>query len=133
MITAQHQLGGTIEDIATVVQKARAFLPTVLNIVEDPAIPALIDRIKILRELEKAARTTAQTQGKPQPGPPGPVGIGLHRFIKPLDYYIKYRQNPKQAQLLAGLGAAGILVLFVGAGVALGHRRLKACPTPQRP
>jgi hypothetical protein len=114
--------GAKLPQINDIVIKGIGYLPTIQSIVEDPSLPVLVERIKQLRALESKARTEAASAKKPQPGPPGPVGVGLHRFVKPLDAYIWTREHPTKTKLLI---AGGVLAL-IGGSVMVG-RWTKRC------
>jgi hypothetical protein len=114
--------GAQLPKVAAIVDKAVKYLPTVQAIVEDPSLPILVARIQTLRSLEAKARTDAVTKKKPQPGPAGPVGIGLHRFVKPLDMYISFRTSP--AKFYVGIGIAAVSVVGLG---FLAGRLTKRC------
>lgn len=114
--------GAKLPQINDIVIKGIAYLPTIQAIVEDPSLPVLINRVQQLRALEQKSRTEAASKGKPQPGPAGPVGIGLHRFVGPLDKYIWTREHPTATKLLL----AGGVVALIGGSVMVG-RWTKRC------
>lgn len=101
--------GAKLPQINDIVIKGIGYLPTIQAIVEDPALPTLVNRVQKLRSLEQQARTEAASAGKPQPGPKGPVGVGLHRFVGPLDKYIWTREHPTATKLIVAGGAVALL------------------------
>lgn len=107
----------SLSAIAPILQKGAQYLPTILNIVEDPALPMVVGQIQQLRALEQKARTSATAAGQPAPGPAGPVGIGLHRFVGVIGAYIWTRTHPWETR---GIAALGVGVLF-GLGFAVGR------------
>lgn len=75
-------------------------LDTALNIVKDPALPALVNRMTVLRDLEVADSGASAPTG---PTPPSSTpGIGLHRAVSALDSYIWFRRNRWVAPVAVG-------------------------------
>ncbi len=101
--------GAKLPQVNDIVVKGIGYLPTIQAIVEDPSLPTLVNRVQKLRALEQKARTEAASTGKPQPGPVGPVGVGLHRFVGPLDKYIWTREHPTATKLMLAGGAVALL------------------------
>lgn len=106
-----------LSSVGPILAKVQKYLPTILNIAEDPALPTVVNRIQKLRTLEVSARSEAAVKSQPQPGPPGPPGIGLWRLTAPLDAYIWTRQHP---WAFRGIIAGSLLGLF-GIGVGIGR------------
>lgn len=101
-----------LSSFSAIAAKAQAYLPTIINIVEDPALPKVVHKIQVLRALEVNARAEASAKHQPQPGPPGPVGIGLWRIAGVLDAYIWTREHPWAFR--------GVVAGSVGALIAIG-------------
>jgi hypothetical protein len=101
-----------LHDVVEIVNVAGKYIPTILQVAQDPALPAIVDRVKLLRQLEE--RHTVATSSAPASAT---RGIGLSAAIKPLDLFIWYRQHPGATVAIA---AGGVLAL-VGAGFAVGR------------
>jgi hypothetical protein len=97
--------------LVPILQRVRSFLPTVITIIEDPALPKIVGHVQTLRATEVSDRKAGR------PGPPGPVGIGLHRFLGPIAALVWIRQHPWQTKGIAALG----LFAVVGLGFGLGR------------
>lgn len=106
-----------LSSIVPILTKVQAYLPTILSIAEDPALPTVVNRIQMLRKLEVNARSEATATHQPQPGPPGPPGIGLWRLTAPLDAYIWTREHPWATRGIL----AGSLLGLVGIGFGIGR------------
>ena len=115
--------GTKLPQINDIVIKGIGYLPTIQAIVEDPSLPVLVNRVQKLRSLEQKARTEAASTGKPQPGPAGPVGVGLHRFVGPVDKYIWTREHPTATKLLIAGGA----IVLIGGSVMVGRWTKRRC------
>lgn len=113
------QYGPTVvSQVVGILGKIQPLLPTVKLVLDDPAMPQVVERIKILAAIEAA-----------RPKPPGTVvtasmpgagaGVGLHQAILPLDALIYVRRNPWALPV----GVAAFLGIFVGLGYMLGKRK----------
>lgn len=104
-----------VSGLVKVVRAVGPVLPTVQLVVDDPAFPQVIARIRTLHEIEASKpSTTPSVPGVPKP----PVGIGLSRAVPILDAVIYARRNPWAPWLIGGL-----VVLTIGAvGYRLGSR-----------
>ena len=94
MIVVRKNLGSAWDDAAgalSVIESGLStlgpYLPTIQNVLDDPALPAVLYRVKVLRSLEIGGNGTSG-------GDPSIRGIGLSRALGPLDAYIWYRKNP---------------------------------------
>lgn len=105
-----------ISQVAKIITKAGEQLPMVLDIVEDPALPQIAQRIKILKSLAATGSTRGATTSTSTyvPG----TGIGLKRALPVLDALIFYLKNP----WVAYAAGAGIVLVLGGIGFKLGQR-----------
>lgn len=106
----------TLTSLAKVLQTGSKYMPTILAIVEDPALPRVVGQIQELRALEVRSRQQAAASGQPQPGPPGPVGIGLWRVAGVLGLYTWTRTHPWETRGLMALGLGALIGLGFGFG-----------------
>lgn len=121
-------LGDTVSDIqallskgSTILSKAGPYLDTVLEIVQDPALPQLVTKVKLLKAIDAGTRTPTA------PGAPAPAatpGVGLNRVLPLWDAAIFYTKYPWAPW---AIGAGAILVLG-GIGFGIG-RATKKCRT----
>lgn len=116
ILTLGGEAPAVIGSIAKIVKTVGPALSTVRVIVEDPAFPQVVLRIKTLGEIEAAS--AAKPASGPAPAPSPPVGIGLHRALPILDAVIYARRNP-WAPWAVG---AGLLFVIGGIGYRLGRR-----------
>ena len=100
--------------IGPVLQRVAGYMPTVVAIVEDPALPKIVGHVQTLRALEARDRAREQAAGKPVP--PGPLGIGMHRFLGPIGALVWVRQHPWQAKGIAALSVLAVLGVGFGFG-----------------
>lgn len=116
------QAPAVVRGLVKVVKQVGPALGTVQIIVDDPAFPTVVARIRTLHELEaaQAAKPAAPRPGVPAPptAPPVPVGIGLHRAVPILDAVIFARRHPWAPWAIG----AGLLLLIGGVGYRLGQR-----------
>lgn len=107
---------GLIDKIVSIATQAGPYLDTVQSIVDDPALPRFVDRIKQVRALPSTSSAGA-------PGPKQP-GVGLDNFIAPLDWYIWIRKHPA---LTWAIGVGSVLA-FTGLGFTAGYLvKRRAC------
>jgi len=106
-----------LTSVGPILAKVQKYLPTIVNIAEDPALPLVVNKIQALRNLELKARSAAAAAHTAPPGPPGPPGIGLWRVAGVLDAYIWTRQHP---WAFRGIVAGSVLGL-IGVGFGLGR------------
>jgi hypothetical protein len=127
--------GGVIEDIQALIAKAPALLSqantilakagphmdTVLKIVEDPALPQLVDRLKTMKAIQDAKPKASGAA----PAPTAP-GVGLKQVLPIWDAAIYVEKHPVARfvldhPVLVGAGAALVL-----GGIGFGVGRLTA-------
>lgn len=91
-------------------------LDTALSIVKDPALPTLVNRLTILRDLEVADSGAPAPAGPPTPSGSTAPGIGLHRAVSALDAYIWFRRNRWIVPAVVGglVLIPGLVGFFVG-------------------
>lgn len=104
----------SVLDLINAVGKVPSYIPILIDVVTDPALPEIFQRVRTIQSL------TAERKAKAKSGLYGDetVGIGLKKFVKPLDaviWYLKHRWAPWV------IGGGTIIVLF-GGGFALGRR-----------
>ena len=104
-----------LSQAAALIGKAGPYLSTIQNVVEDPALPQFVERVKTLRAIEEAkVAKRPVVPGKPVPKA---IGVGLKSFLKPLDaaiYIEKYPWTP----WIAGIGA---VLVIGGLGFGIGY------------
>lgn len=110
---------GVISGLVTVVRKLGPVLPTVKLVLDDPAFPQVLARIKTLHEIEASKPSAPSTPGVPAPAPGAPVGIGLNKAVPLLDAVIYTRRNPWAPWVVGGV----LLLLIGGVGYRLGRRK----------
>lgn len=91
-------LGDLASDLTTAADIAKV----AAEIIRDPALPEIVQSVDRLHQLEVQSGA-----------PDGGAGIGLRNVVTPLQYYVKYRENP----ILIGALAVAIVVgipMFIG-------------------
>jgi hypothetical protein len=115
MTLSSPGLGATAGEIATIIQKVGPYIDTLGYVVNDPAFPQLMARIKTLNEMEVKGVAGLGAVPPSQAN----VGIGLKWAVKGLDAVIFTRKNP----WAAGLVGASIVLIIGSVGYAMGRRR----------
>lgn len=99
-----------------VLDKASTSIPTLTSIIEDPAFPQVMDRIKEMRAIAAAGPPA------PPPAPPAksspPPGVGLQKFLPFMDAAIFYLRNPAVTWVVGG----SLVLVVAGLGYGLGRR-----------
>jgi hypothetical protein len=106
------------QQITAIVNKAPQYIQTASNILEDPALPATLERFRRMREIEEADRLANREE---TPKQPTAIGVGLSKILLPLDAFIYTRRNPWVPYAVVGLAVA--LPLAVGFGIGRITRR----------
>lgn len=99
--------------ISAILTKGAAYLPTIVKVVEDPALPQVVRRIETLRTIAAKKAPSAPSA----PSVPSVPGVGLHRVVPLLDAAIWYSKYPWAPW---AIGAAAVLALG-GIGFGLGR------------
>lgn len=112
-----------------VLDKASTSIPTLTSIIEDPAFPQVMDRIKEMRAIAAAgppapppapsassASSPASTSTAPKSSPP--PGVGLQKFLPFMDAAIFYLRNPAVTWVVGG----SLVLVVAGLGYGLGRR-----------
>lgn len=117
--------GDTVSDIQALLSKANQiltqagpYLDTVLQVVQDPAMPQLISRVKTLKSIDAAKSPSTPTA----PGTPVKPGVGLARTLPLWDAAIWYTKYPWAPWAIG----AGAIVVLGGLGFGVG-RWTKKC------
>ena len=127
MLTLQcaDGLGDPISDLSSllskggaILQKAGPYLDTVLEVVQDPALPQLVTKIKTLKALDTG------TSMPSAPGAPSTPGVGLNRVLPLWDAAIWYTKYPWAPWVIGG----GTILVLGGIGFGIG-RATKKCRT----
>jgi hypothetical protein len=133
--------GGVVEDLQALISKAPALLQkgaqiidkagphldTVMAVVQDPALPGLINRVKTLQALQ-AAKSPPTAPGAPTAPS---TDTGIKNLFPLLDAAIVVEKSPvlKFATEHPVLVGAGALLLLTGIGFGIG-RLTKRCRIP---
>jgi hypothetical protein len=110
-------LGASAAEVATTVQNLVKTLGPGLNVaagvINDPAFPTVLARLKTIKQLaeQEAARRGASSTAS--------VGLGLKKFVPPLDAYIYIQRKP----WVLPVGAAAALTIPFLLGFWLGRGR----------
>jgi hypothetical protein len=139
---APNGFGGVAEDIQTIIAKgpdllakavgilnqAGPHLDTIMGIVQDPALPQLVDRLKTLKALE-AAKAPPPVPGAPKPPPS--TDSGISKLFPVFDTAIFLDKHPAAQFVLDHpvLVGAGALLVITGIGYGIG-RLTKRCRVP---
>lgn len=118
-------LGSVVDDVQKIAQKIPTLLPVIVSVIEDPALPALMQRIQTLQAIE--ARKPSAVATTPTPAKPG---VGLDRVLPLWDAAIFIERHPA-AQFAVDhpvLVGAGIALALGSVGYGLG-RWTKRCRT----
>jgi hypothetical protein len=103
-----------------ILTKAGPYLDTVLQIVQDPALPQVIDRVKLIRTL-----SAGPSPATPAPSTAPAAGFELKRTLPVLDAVIWYEKH-RWAPYVAG---AGVILVLGGIGFGIGRATKKKCKT----
>lgn len=123
MVTAE--LGDTWSTIQDILTKTPKYIDVIGSVLEDPALDAVVARVKTLAAIEKATPRAAPTTAPvtaPIATTAGKKGIGLSVAIRPLDLYIWYKNN----KWVLPVGIAGVVLVLGGIGFTVG-RLSKRC------
>jgi len=110
MMFFRGALGG-ITDVVSSLSKLGPYVDTITRVINDPALPAIMQRIDIIDSLEPEGAPTT-------PAASDHSGIGLKRVVPALDAYIYVRRNPMVPWLVGG----GAVLFVLGVGYRLGKR-----------
>lgn len=118
-------LGDIVSDVSAllgkggqILTKAGPYLDTVLEIVQDPALPQLITKVKVLKAVD------AGTSAPAVPGTATTPGVGLKRVLPLWDIAIFYTKYPWAPWVIG----AGTVIVLGGIGFGIG-RATKKCRT----
>jgi hypothetical protein len=100
---------------------------TAINIIKDPALPALIQRIGVLKKILLADEPVPPGGAPPTSTTPTTPGVGLDSAVKAIDSYLWFRKN----RWVAGVAVGGLILVPSLLGFVLG--RLSARPTKAKP
>ena len=117
-VTPSTELGFTLDQLQTILAKADKYVDIVTDAMKDPALDPFVQRIRTLRDSQPKMAT------KPGVAPAKPPGIGLSKFIAPLDAFIWYQKN----KWVVPVGIAGTVVLL--GGIFAVGRVSKRCRCP---
>ena len=107
-----------ITNASAALTKIQPYLDIVNKVLEDPALPEVAKRVRLLIEMHKAEDAKASGQLKGVFG--ATAGIGLYKAIKPLDAYIYYKRNwwIMPLTITAGIGVPLAIGLLIGRATA---------------
>jgi hypothetical protein len=101
--------------VSTILNKGEKYLDTAMQVVEDPALPQVVDLVKQLKAIEAAKAKKAGTT--PSAATTKSIGIGLEHAIMPLKMYVAYRTRP----WFGYVAIAGVLAIPLAVGVLAGR------------
>lgn len=106
----------SVLDLVNAVGKLPSYVPLLVDVVTDPALPEIAKRIRTIQALaaERKAKAKAKTSGLYGDET---IGIGLKRFVKPLDAVIWYMKHTWAPWVIGG----GTIIVLFGGGFALGR------------
>jgi hypothetical protein len=107
--SAAPDLMSWLDKAKQILTKAGPYLDTVVDVVQDPALPQLVTRIKTLKALQAKAPETSTAPAKP--------GVGLDRALPLLDAAIFYTKYPWAPWAIG----AGVVVVLGGIGFGIGR------------
>ncbi len=124
VLKAIEKVGPHLPKVLQILDKASPHLPKIIAtiesaqdvivaVIEDPALPQVIERVRAIRALEAAAK--AKAKGLGQAATEEKTGVGLQRLLPALDFYVYTRQHP-WVPWVAG-GSAVLLLFGLGFGV----------------
>lgn len=108
---------GMINRVVGIVSKAQPYLDVAESIVDDPALPDFMSRIRTIRSLNNPGTPATPPAPAADGSLPPVVPVGLTKFMPAVDGYIWARQHPWIVPLV-GVGVIGVLG---GAGFLLGR------------
>lgn len=100
-----------------IVRKAEPYIDDIIDVVEDPALPAIIQRVRIIRNLNKGLSPT----GTPLSGNEL-AEVGLTKYLPVIDTYIWIKQHV----WIVPVAIAGVLLIPGLIGYVIG-RATKRC------
>lgn len=106
-----------VTTIVTIMNKAGPYVGTVQKVVEDPAFPAVMQRIDTLASTPSSGGTMTTTSSSAPAVPT--VGVGLVKAVPVLDAVIFVKRNP----IVGFLAIGGVLAAIAGVGYHFGKRR----------
>lgn len=115
LVALISQAPSAVSTIVSILKRINPVLPTVKTVVDDPAFIQVIDRIRILHEIEASKPSNPSTPGQG----PSSAGIGLDKAVPVLDAVIYARRNPWAPWVFG----AGLLLLIGGVGYRLGRSK----------
>ena len=125
----------TVAQLQTAVAPLVAFIPTygpfLQEIIVDPAIPQIVDRIKTIRKLgagEPSVVEVVTTAPIPSKQAAADIKVKMGQAVKVLDGYIWYRKHP----WILPVGVAGVVLTIMGVGFGIG-RLTKSCKSAPNP
>lgn len=101
------------QNAAAIISRIGPYVGTVRRVVDDPAFPAVIQRIQTIADIEASS---AASSGAPSTTH---AGVGLSRAVPILNAYIYARRNP----WAAGLVVSGLFAIVIGIGYRWGKNR----------
>lgn len=133
VLKALEKIGPYLPRFIKMIEKAAPKLPqiiatieqaedVILAVVEDPALPAVVQRLRQIRALHTSKNGLGQAAPTPLPVPAKSTkpGVGLDRLVRALDLYLYIRRRPWLPWVVGG---GAFLVLF---GLGFGVGRLTA-------
>lgn len=101
-----------------IIEKAGPYLDTILKVVEDPALPQLVSRVKTLQALATGPQAATASTTTPSTT----KGVGLQKIMPMLDVAILYFKYPWAPWAIG----AGTILLFGGIGFGIGRLTRKS-------
>jgi len=128
-----------LQKAVQIINAATPELDTILQVVQDPAFPQIIDRVKTLQAIAAAKTAGTPVSAVPSPAaatptPTGPTDTGISQLLPIFDAAIFVQKHPAAQFTLDHpvLVGAGVVLLLVGIGTGIGvaiGRASKKCTT----
>lgn len=102
-----------VEAASKIAERVPQYLDTIVDVLEDPALPVVISQVKAIKKLNvaDAKRQIPTITEKDIPG------VGLSRFVKPIDAYIYTREH----RWVTPTAIVLMLLIPFGIGIIIGR------------
>jgi hypothetical protein len=125
-----------LQKLNAIIDQAGPHLDTVMQLLQDPALPQVVDRLKTLQTMSATPTTPTDTTTPTETTPATPQPTAAAKLVPVLDAAIFVEQHPAakfalEHPILVGVGAAVVLTgLGFGIGYGVSRARAKRTMTP---